>query len=99
MLITSHGLRVVQGLSSDPASIVAVLKKVGGETSPMETESTDAQADLAAGTMQSNLRMINGADAFTAMNNFVEYGDPLETQFRQENAIETTMNAFLGIAW
>lgn len=99
MLITSHGLMVVQGLSNDPASIVAVLKKVGGETSPMETESTDAQADIAAGTMQSNLRMINGADAFTAMNNFVEYGDPLETQFRQENAIETTMNAFLGIAW
>lgn len=99
MLITSRGLRVVQGLSNDPASLVAVLKKVGGETSPMETESVDAQADLAAGTIQSGLHQISGMDPMTAMNNFVDYGDPLEAQFLQENAIETTMNAFLGIAW
>jgi hypothetical protein len=39
------------------------------------------------------------ADPVAAMDSFVEYGDAVEAQFRQSNAIETTMNGFLGIAW
>jgi VWFA-related protein len=100
MLITSRGLRVVQGLTSDPIRLLAILKKASGEISPMETESEDAQADMVAGTTsQTDLRLMNGTDPFTAMSNFVNYGDVIEAQFRQQNAIETTMNAFLGIAW
>ena len=38
------------------------------------------------------------ADPFDAIHSFIEYGDAVEAQFMQQNAIETTMNAFLGIA-
>jgi len=100
MLITSHGLRVVQGLTNSPDALVKILKQISGEISPMETQSTDAQADLATGSApQSQLSMFSGADPITAMNNFVDYGDVMEAQFFQQNAVETTMNAFLGIAW
>jgi VWFA-related protein len=100
MLITSHGLRVVQGLTDSPDALVQILKKIGGEISPMETQSTDVQADLATGNAaQTQLSMLSGTDPFTAMNSFVDYGDVLEAQFFQQNAIDTTMNAFLGIAW
>ena len=43
MLITSRGLKVVQGLDGDPAHLVQALNKVATEMSSMETFSTDAQ--------------------------------------------------------
>ncbi len=82
MLITSHGLRVVQGLTGDPEHLVEALKKASGE---MPAVSADAQTAI-TGDMSSQL------------DSFVQYGDIVETQFLQQNAIETTMNAFLGIA-
>jgi VWFA-related protein len=98
MLITSHGLKVVQGLTGDPARLMAALKKAGGETSPMETVSTEAQADALTGDMPLTT-FSPSADPIAAMESFVEYGDAVEAQFRQANAIETTMNALLGISW
>jgi VWFA-related protein len=98
MLITSRGLRVVQGLTGDPAHLLEVLKKVSGESPSLDTLSTAAQADAATGDMPTTVFSAY-ADPFQAMDSFVEYGDAVEAQFVQQNAIETTMNAFLGIAW
>jgi VWFA-related protein len=98
MLITSHGLKVVQGLTGDPARLRAALKKASGEISTMETVSTEAQADALTGDMPLTT-FSPSADPIAAMESFVEYGDAVEAQFRQANAIETTMNALLGISW
>ncbi len=98
MLITSHGLKVVQGLTGDPARLTAALKKASAEISPMETVSTEAQADALTGDMPLTT-FSPSADPIAAMESFVEYGDAVEAQFRQANAIETTMNALLGISW
>jgi len=98
MLITSHGLKVVQGLTGDPARLTAALKKASGEISTMETVSTEAQADALTGDMPLTT-FSPSADPIAAMESFVEYGDAIEAQFRQANAIETTMNALLGISW
>jgi VWFA-related protein len=98
MLITSHGLKVVQGLTDNPALLTAALKKASGETSQMETITTEAQADAVTGDMPPTT-FSPTADPFAAIHSFVEYGDAVEAQFLQGNAIETTMNGFLGIAW
>lgn len=98
MLITSQGLKVVQSLTGDPQHLIAALKKASGEISPLETVSTDAQADAATGDMPVTT-FSPYADPFSAIDSFVEYGDAVEAQFRQANAIETTMNGFLGIAF
>jgi len=97
MLITSKGLRVVQGLTGDPTHLMQALKKASGEVSQMETISTDAQADAATGSIPT-ASFSPYADPFDALDSFIEHGDAVEGQFFQQNAIETTMNAFLGIA-
>jgi VWFA-related protein len=101
MLITSHGLKVVQGLSGDSTHLMQALNKAAGEISPMETMSTDAQESVAAGLPASfGQQSDSGGDpVLGGLNWFVQYGDAVEAQFQQSNAIETTMNAFLGIAW
>jgi VWFA-related protein len=97
MLITSQGLKVVQGLTGDPARLAQALKKASGEISQLETVSTEAQADAATGDMPTTT-FSPYADPLSALDSFVEYGDAVEAEFRQGNAIETTMNGFLGIA-
>lgn len=97
MLITSQGLKVVQGLTGDPTRLMQALKKASGEVSQIETISTDAQADAATGSIPSASFSPYG-DPFDAIDAFMEHGDAVEAQFMQQNAIETTMNAFLGIA-
>lgn len=98
MLITSHGLKVVQGLTGDPVHLAAALKKASGEISQMETVGIEPQADAATGDMP-RTTFSPYADPLAAIDSFVEYGDAIEAEFRQQNAIETTMNGFLGIAW
>ncbi len=101
MLITSHGLKVVQGLSGDSAHLMQALNKAAGEISPMETMSADAQEAVTAGSppMFGQQGRSGGDSVLQGLDQFVQYGDSVEAQFVQSNAIETTMNAFLGIAW
>ena len=100
MLITSHGLKVVQGLDGDPAHLVQALNKVATEMSSMETFSTDAQESVIAGSPAFGQSGGSGGDpVIGGLDWFVRYGDSVEAQFVQPNAIETTMNAFLRIAW
>jgi VWFA-related protein len=105
VMITSRGLKVVQTLSSDPNALVQVLKKLSGEISDMEVVDTDTQAAaLAGGQTLSDLngglfQPLSAGSTANILGDFLSNGDPLYAQFRQENAIETTMQAFLGIAW
>ena len=97
MLITSHGLKVVQRLTGDPEQLLQILKKASGELPAMQGIDMDAQADAATGDIPDIPAPSSDPDA--AMQAFVERGDAIYSQFQQQNAIETTMNAFLGIAW
>ena len=57
------------------------------------------QADAATGNIPDAPAISPGGDPSAAINAFVERGDAIYSQFQQQNAVETTMNAFLGIAW
>ena len=99
MIITSHGLQIVQGLTGDSAQLMQVLKNASGELSAMHGVDIDAQADAATGNIPDVPSVSAGSDPTAAIDAFVERGDAIYSQFQQQNAIETTMNAFLGIAW
>jgi VWFA-related protein len=101
MLMTSHGLKVVQGLTGDPAQLTQILKKASGELPAMQTVSTDAAANAAAGDFSDSVytAITPNTDPVAAMQAFIERGDAFYAQFQQQNAIETTLNSFLGIAY
>jgi len=99
MVITSHGVRLVQGLTGDPAELLQAVKKVSGEVSTMESASTDIQANAAAGDIELPKMASPGGDPTVALQAFVDYFDVLDAQYQQQNAIETTLNGFMGIAW
>jgi VWFA-related protein len=99
MIITSHGLQVVQSLTGDPEQLQQILKKTSGELPAMDGLDVDAQADAAAGDIPDVPGASLSADPEATMQAFIERGDAIVSQYQQQNAIETTMNAFLGIAW
>jgi VWFA-related protein len=99
MIITSHGLKIVQGLTGDPAQLLQAVKKVSGELPGDVGISLDAQADAATGNIPAVSMISPGSDPTSAMESFVEHGDALYAQFYQASAIETTLNAFRAIAW
>jgi len=104
VIMTSKGARVVQGLTGDPAQLTAALKRVVGEMPAMQGVDKDAQGDAVTGNLPdvaSFTPMSPGggeSDPGALLDAFLERGDSFYAEFRQENAIETTMNAFLGIA-
>lgn len=107
VMITSKGLKVVQSLSSDPGTLVKILKKLSGEISDNDMIDVDTRAVAAVSGGTSTLSDLNGGlfqplgagVTNSVLGDFVSNGDVLYAQFRQDNAIETTMQAFLGIAW
>jgi len=98
MIITSRGLKIVQGLTGDPEHLVQALKKASGELPAMQGVDADAQADVAAGDVDMPISISPGTDPTAAMEAFVEHGDAVYAQFQQQNAIETTLSGFMGIA-
>jgi VWFA-related protein len=101
MLMTSRGLKVVQGLTGDPAQLTQILKKASGELPAMQTVSQDATDNAAAGDFSDSLytAITPNTDPTAAMEAFIQRGDAFYAQFQQQNAIETTLNSFLGIAY
>jgi VWFA-related protein len=103
MVITTHGLKVIQGLNGDPAKLADALKRVSGELPALTGVSAESQETALAGDSQQLSQAVgasSGSDSVLgSLNSFVEHGDAIEAQFYQSNAIETTMNGFLGIAW
>jgi VWFA-related protein len=100
VVISSKGLKVIQGVTSDSAALVNTLKKLSGQTPDMQN--VDADTLVAAATT------VNGTNLFATtpasltqdgVQDFISQGDVDYAQFKQEDAIETTLNAFLGLAW
>jgi VWFA-related protein len=101
MLMTSRGLKVVQGLTGDPEQLAQILKRASGELPAMQTVSQDATDNAAAGDFSDSLytAITPNTDPVAAMEAFIQRGDAFYAQFQQQNAIETTLNSFLGIAY
>jgi VWFA-related protein len=102
MIITSGGVKVVQGLTGDPDQLLQVLKKVSGEMPQNQGTSVDNQANAALGSIP-GIPDIGPTTSITlnleAAQAFQDYTDTLAGQFQQSRAIEITLNSFLGIAW
>lgn len=99
MIISSNGLRIVHGLTGDPNELLEALKKVGSETPATAGLSEDVQGDIGAGGIPDVPKLQPGQSPEIAMEQFVEHGDAVTGAFVQQNAIETTLNGFRGIAW
>jgi VWFA-related protein len=95
-VIGSKGLRVVQGLTADPAPLIKTLNKLAGELPAMQDVNPAVQVAVATGS-----DAVPGYSGFrsSVLNDFVSHGDVLAAQFQQERAVEVTMRSFLQIAW
>ena len=99
--INSKGLKLVHGLTSDPAVLIQALKKINGEIPAMQGTDIDAQA-VAASTDVSSPPLPSfglNADPEQALQDFILQGDAAIARMQQDRAIEVTMRGFLNIAW
>lgn len=99
VVIGRKGLQVISGLNSDPASIVAALRKVSGEMSTMEAFGTDGKVTAASGDGASELTGGTPADPVARMQQFIQSADAMQGGYQQTRAVEDTLKAFLAIAW
>jgi VWFA-related protein len=99
VLITSKGLKIVSGLTSSVESLQQALKKVSSEISALHNVDEDAAADDFTGDTSSLVSAFSAATAEAAVSEWLVQGDLNYAHFKQEAAIETTMDAFLDIAW
>ncbi len=83
MRITEKGVQKLSGLMDDPASVVAIVKNMKGETPATEGFAVSPQS-----FSSSPERLHLEQDAAQT-----------EAQFQQEQAIDRTLRAFLAIAW
>ena len=86
VIISSKGLRVVQGLTSDPTALLQILKKLSGDLPEMHNLDTDVEAAAAAGDGSGLLMASNPITTQSTLSDFISQGDVLYAQFRQENA-------------
>jgi VWFA-related protein len=99
MLMTSRGLKVVQGLTGDPVQLTQILKKASGELPALQGTSEDTQAEAGTQDLTGSMFASMMSKDPNALQDFVQHGDAFFAQFQQQNAIETTLNSFLGIAY
>jgi VWFA-related protein len=98
MILTSRGVRVIQGLTSDSDQLIQVLKKASGEQTGMQGLGSDTQANAALGDLP-DLPTGPAGNPFARAAAWVAYGDTLTAQVQQQKAIEETLSGLLGIAW
>lgn len=100
VIITGSGLRIVQRLTDDPKLLIETLKKVSSDQPAMTGVSVDAQVAVASGDVPqvNSISMLSG-EPMDVLHDFVTGHDTYIASFKQQQAIETTMQAFLGIAW
>lgn len=101
VVMGSKGVKVLGGINSDPAVLIAALKKASGEPSRMESFSTEGKILASVESNPSELTggIARGDDAASRMRKFILNADALEGKYQQSQAIEDTMRAFLSIAW
>jgi VWFA-related protein len=96
MVMTSHGLKVVQGLTGDREQLTKLLKKASEETPATAGLGPDVQANAAAGDIPELPTNINRP--YIAAAAVIAIGDTFTAQVQQQKAIEETLNGFMGIA-
>jgi VWFA-related protein len=100
VVVGSKGVRVLSGLDSEPASLIAALKKASGEVSPMQAFGSEGQVAAATGSSSELTGGTSpGEDPAEKLRQFILNADALEGAYQQSRAIEDTMKAFLAIAW
>jgi len=101
MVIGGKGLTVLSGLNSDPAMLIATLKKASGEISDMERFSDDAQAIASTGQPPNGLMggIHPGDSPDFIVRRFILKQDAVDATYGQARTIESTLQAFLSIAW
>ena len=94
VLIGSHGLKVIHALTDDTKSLIEALNKVSSELPALTGVGLDAQVAAATG----DIPRVDPQDqsAVRMLHDFAVSGDTPLASFRQEAAIETTMQAFPG---
>jgi VWFA-related protein len=97
--MTSKGLRVLHGLTSDPKVLIKVLQKFNGEISSMEGTDVDAKAVAAGVDVFAPRDGLSNGDTEAAVEDFILHGDAAIARVQQDRAVELTMRAFLDIAW
>lgn len=100
--ITSRGVKVIHDISSDPAELMASLKKVNGELPLLQGVDIDTRAAAAIGSdLDSASALSLPVVGSTAVNleDFVTQGDAAIARMQQDRAIEATIRAFLEVAW
>lgn len=101
MVIGGKGLEVLSGIDADPNQLIAALKKATGHVSTMESFSNDAQAVAATGNTPSGLS--GGINANeppdVVIRQFIQSQSGVEAAYSQARAIDTTLRAFLEMAW
>src|SRR5580658_19389 len=100
VIITSSGLKVVQRLTGDPKELIEALNNVTGELPAMTGVGADAQTAAVTGNIpHTNTIAALTGDPMSVLHDFVTGPDAYIASFKQQQAIETTLQAFLGIAW
>jgi VWFA-related protein len=100
VIITNKGLKVMHGLSGDSRELIEALDKVSGELPAMTGVSADAQVAAVSGFLPSGAAAgWGGASAVSSLQDWVTSAEQHVAFLKQQDAIETTMQAFLGIAW
>ncbi|MGA2978651.1 MAG: VWA domain-containing protein [Terriglobales bacterium] len=98
MVMTSHGVKVVQGLTDDRQELVQLLNKASGEQTAMQGLGADTQANAAVGDLP-DLPTGPGGNPFARAAAWITYGDTFTTQVQQQEAVEQTLDGLLEIAW
>jgi len=101
-VMSSRGLKTVSGLTEDPNHLVQALKQAGSELTVADEFGVDARVEGASGALAdlpSYPQTELGRKPLEAILKFIEREDAIEATFQQQNAIETTMNNFLALAW
>jgi VWFA-related protein len=100
--ISSRGTRVIHGLTANPAELMEALKKVSGELPALQGVDIDVQAAAVTGSdLESSPGdfLLNFNNTEQGLQDFLVNGDAAIARMQQDRAIESTMRAFLDIAW
>lgn len=99
--VSSRGTKIIHGLTADPTELVQALKKVNGDLPDLQGVDIDVQAAAASGAdlSYSSAEFLTNMSTEQGLNDFLVNGDATIARMQQDRAIESTMRAFLDIAW
>jgi len=106
VVISSRGMRMVHDFTTDTAVLIKALKTISGELPKMA--STDQEAleasipgpsAVAAGGIRPGTLGTSGPDPTSGLLDFVNNADITFATYQQTVAIQTTISAFLDVAW